>query len=252
MKKRLRFSILIVGLLILSAANRTPGHTLAATQEAGLGTPGPAQIVKITAGDGLEIVGAFYPSVLSGRQSPAALLLHQNRGSKDEWMLLIPALQAAGYNILAVDQRGFGETGGQTDWTLAEADVATLLAWLRAQPAIDGNQVAIIGASIGSNLALRGCVNDDKCKVAVALSPGLNYFGVKTADVVQKMGKRAFLLVAAQHDSEAAQSVKQLSMVASGNLMIRLYEDSSRHGVHLFLYEDLIPTVMQWLRTYNH
>jgi pimeloyl-ACP methyl ester carboxylesterase len=251
MKKWLQFSILIVGLLILSAANRIPGHTLAATQEAGLGTPGPAQIVKIKASDGLEIVGAFYPSALSGRQSPAALLLHQYGGSKEEWKPLIPALQGEGYSILAVDQRGFGETGRGVAWTQAEADVSTLLAWLRTQPPINGDQVAIIGASVGSNLALRGCVNDDRCKVAVALSPGLNYFGVKTTDAVQKMGKRAFLLVAAQSDGEAAHGVKQLGTVAPGNLMIRLYEDSSRHGVDLFLYDDLIPAIVQWLRTYN-
>ena len=257
--KRMVWFVLVLVLAVplafnasLSQMSAAQGAATPAATEPGLGTPPAPQTVKIKAADGLEIVGKYYPSVFSGRQSPAALLLHQNGGNKDEWILLIPALQTEGYSILAVDQRGFGDTGGTADWKLAEADVATMLAWLRSQPAIKGDQVAIIGASIGSNLALRGCSADKQCKVAVALSPGLDYFGVKTEDVLQNMGLRAFLLVAAQHDGTSISSVKKLASIASGNAMVRLYEDSGKHGAALLLYKDLIPTITLWLRTYNN
>jgi len=209
-----------------------------------------AQEVKIKASDGLQIVGAYYPSTLSGKQSPAALLLHQNGGSKEEWESFIPVLLDEGYSVLAVDQRGFGTTGGKVDWKLAEKDITAMLAWLRNIAAINTDEVAIIGASIGSNLSLRACVTDAKCHVAVALSPGLNYFNVTTEDAVRKLGDKAALLVAAQNDTESSSAVKKLAGVLPGNGAARLYK-GEEHGVELFANEDLAPMIIQWLKTYN-
>jgi pimeloyl-ACP methyl ester carboxylesterase len=190
-----------------------------------------SQEVKIKASDGLQIVGTYYPSTLSGKQSPAALLLHQNGGSKEEWEPFIPALLAEGYSVLAVDQRGFGATGGRADWKLAEKDITAMLAWLRNIAAINADEVAIIGASIGSNLSLRACVTDAKCHVVVALSPGLNYFNVTT-------------------DTESSSAVKNLAGILPGNGAVRLYK-GEEHGVELFANEDLAPMIIQWLKTYN-
>jgi pimeloyl-ACP methyl ester carboxylesterase len=255
MKRLASFGLLFtVGLLVvfggLSGRSSQVTAATAAATEPGLGTPGPAQPVRIKAADGLPIVGLFYPSALSGRTSPAALLLHQINGSKAQWQPLIPALLAEGYSALAVDLRGFGETGGEINWKKAEGDVATLLAWLRDQPSINGDEIAIIGASIGANLAIRGCASDAQCRVVVALSPGLEYFGLTTGDAIRKMGKKAPLLVAGQIDTASAQAVKQLAQVAPGNVMIRVY-DSGKHGIQLFDYDDLIPMIVQWLRSYN-
>lgn len=225
------------------------GGVLAATPP-GLGMAGPAQTIKIAASDGLQLVALYYPSPLSGRQAPAALLLHQYGGNKEQWTALAQALNATGYAVLAVDQRGFGATGGKEDWKAAEADIATMLAWLRKDPSIAGDQIALIGASIGSNLALRGCATDAKCHAVVALSPGLNYFGVTTADTLTAMKGKGVLLIAGQLDSLSADSVKKLAFSEPGNVMLRLY-DSSAHGKDLFQYDDVIPTILQWLKTYN-
>ncbi len=255
MKRLAPFGMLFtVGLLVVFASlSGQPGQVTAATAvatESGTGTPGPAQPVRIKASDGLTIVGLFYPSALSGQAAPAALLLHGVNGSKAQWQPLIPALLAEGYNVLAVDLRGFGETGGEINWKRTETDVATLLAWLRDQSGVNGDEIAIFGASIGANLAIRGCAADAKCRVAVALSPGLEYFGLTTGDAIRKMSKKAPLLVASQIDSASAQGVKTLAEIASGNVMIRVY-DGGKHGVQLFDYDDLIPMMVQWLRSYN-
>jgi pimeloyl-ACP methyl ester carboxylesterase len=196
MKRLAPFGLLFtVGLLVVFASlSGQPGQVTAATvvaTEPGTGTPGPAQPVRIKAEDGLPISGLFYPSTLRGQASPAALLLHQINGTKAQWQPLIPALLAEGYSVLAVDLRGFGETGGQINWKRAEADVATLLVWLRDQSGVDGDEIAIIGASIGANLALRGCASDTGCRVAVALSPGLDYFGLTTGDAIRNEQKSA-------------------------------------------------------------
>jgi hypothetical protein len=57
------------------------------------------------------------------------------------------------------------------------------------------------------------------------------------------------MLVAAQIDHESAEGVKKLAGLAPGNTMVRLYS-GGRHGVDLFNEDDLIPTIIQWLRTY--
>src|SRR5438128_1878537 len=143
---KLILALLLVFVLLPRGGAYTSGvhAATAAVTAPGLGTPGPAQAVKIRAADGLQIAATYYPSMLSDRQSPAALLLHQINGSRAQWERLVPELLAEGYSVLAVDMRGFGETGGQINWKLAERDVATMFAWLRGISSIDVGRIAVV------------------------------------------------------------------------------------------------------------
>src|SRR5258706_2847323 len=236
-------SLLCFTILMFALPSGIAERTMAATGKAsGLGTPPAPQDIKIKSFDGFEIAGTFYPSFLSGRQAPAALLLHQNGGSRKEWKLFIPELQNAGYAVLAVDQRSFGETGGVLDGgATLEKDANALVGWLRQQVSIDPSEIALIGASVGSSVVIRSCALDDQCKVAIALSPGKNFFSLDTVQVVKDMTDKSFLFVAAQHDGESVDAAKTLGKEAKldNNIMVRLYADSSRHGTALFLYPDL-------------
>jgi len=208
-------------------------------------TPQP-QRVTLIAPDGLTLVGTFTPAPESGA-APAALLLHMLSSRKEAWSPLMPALQEAGYAVLAIDMRGHGETGGALDWPAAEQDVHLWIDWLRAQPGVDAERVSLVGASIGSNLALRGMAHDPGVLTAVALSPGLNYRDVTTSDAVQTIGDRPVFLVAAHRDAYSDDSVKQLALLAAGDVLIRLYPGSA-HGTALFAVEgDLAPLIVSWL-----
>ena len=208
-------------------------------------TPQP-QRVTLIAPDGLTLVGTFAPGSESG-SAPAVLLLHQLSSRKEAWSPLTPALLEAGYAVLAVDMRGHGETGGAMDWPKAEQDVQLWIDWLRTQPGVDADRVSLVGASIGSNLALRGLANDPRVLTAVALSPGLNYRDVTTSDAVQTIGSRPVFLVAAHGDTYSDDTVKQLGMLATGDTLIRLYGGSA-HGTALFAVEDdLAPLIVSWL-----
>src|SRR5579871_3191318 len=178
----------------------------------------PAQEVQIKMADGLVVKGTFYPAA-AATPAPAVLLLHQYNGNRRQWDAFTVALTAKGYNVLAVDQRGFGETGGQVDWTLAERDAAMLMTWLREEPTVDLDRVAVVGASIGSNLALRVCASDPKCHTAIALSPALDYVGVTTKNVVASMHNKAIFLVASERDANpSADGVKALTAIAPVDL----------------------------------
>lgn len=253
-----RISLLVAACLLVSAMILSLGsyYTTEATstEEVGLGTPAAPQDVKITLTDGTEIVALYYPSMLSGRKAPAALLLHQNAGKKEEWALLIPSLQEAGYAVLAVDQRGFGKTGGKTAYGLLEQDATEMIAWLASQPGIESGEIAIIGASVGANAALRACAALDSCKVVVALSPGLNFMGLQVEEVVTNMKGKSLLLISGQVDTESAKAVRTLGAVESlhNNVMTVLYARSGLHGAALLKnFKDLNTTIVHWLKTYN-
>src|SRR5262249_36546038 len=147
--KKIFVGVVVLSLLLAARLIANPGTADAAPPYP---TSQPAQDVAIKMADGLVIRGTFYPA--SGSEpAPAVLLLHQYNGNRRQWDAFTNALIAKGYNVLAVDQRGFGETGGKLDWIRAEQDGGTLMTWLREEPTVDLDKVAVVGASIGSNLA---------------------------------------------------------------------------------------------------
>jgi dienelactone hydrolase len=252
MKKR-SFSLAFVIILLMGIgiASQYPSVAAAATEEPPPAATAEPQKVLIKVADGLEIHGMFYPT--TAEKAPALLLLHQYGGNQSQWSRLVPILVENGYNVLTVDMRGSGTTGGKQNWTTAEADGLELMKWLREQPTVNPDRVGVIGASIGSNLALRICAADEKCPAVVALSPGINYFGVSTKDAVENMGNRAVLLVAAQQDSDASGGVKTLTFVTpkETNLEVRIYGGTGLHGVDMLYKVDLPKLIIDWLQQYN-
>lgn len=238
----------LILLLVLSPAAAQEAATPEAdvTAEAPVVTSEPVRI-EVTAADGVTLVGDLY-NAERNIQTPAVLLMHMFGGSRRDWQPLIPALTGAGYRVLTVDLRGHGETGGRRDWQAAVTDVQTWLDWMHSQPSILPDKIAIVGASIGSNLALVGCANDDACVTAVALSPGLNYFGVTTSDAMEGLSRRSALLVASQTDSPSGDSVKTLAALAEGEVGLQLYRGGT-HGTLLLISQGktLIPLITNWL-----
>ena len=240
---RTRWLISAVLILVLMAL---------AVPAAAQGAPEP-QRVGVTASDGLTLVGNFFPApedAAGDTGAPTVLLLHQFGATKRSWRSLIPALHDAGYAILAVDLRGHGETGGSLDWPQAETDTQTWLDWLRQQSGVDPERLSIIGSSIGSNLALRGMADDGHVVTAVAISPGLDYFGVTTQDAVETIGQRSVFLITAQLDTQSSAGVKTLAAVVQGDVLIRIYRGNA-HGVSLFSQKDCMPMIVSWLDTHN-
>lgn len=205
------------------------------------------QIVEVPAADGLALIGDFYGT---DSPAPAVLLMHMYNRNRGDWEPLISPLLEAGYAVLAVDLRGFGETKGSQDWEAATGDVQTWLDWLREQPNVRPEAVSIIGASIGANLTLIGCANDEQCVTAVALSPGLNYQGLEPESfVTDGLRERSALLIAAQGDRESSTAVKTMVGSARGEVGLQLYTGSP-HGTAMFtprLQDRVLKLIVDWL-----
>jgi acetyl esterase/lipase len=204
------------------------------------------------ASDGLVLRGSYYavPSnLVPDTGLPAILLLHMNQSTRASWEPVIQPLVDARYHVLAVDLRGFGETGGDRNWQLALEDVQVWLDWLRMQPGVDPAFVSVMGASIGANLALLGCGSDADCVTAIALSPGIDYFGIRPGESLNEtLLDRPILLIVSQLDSQSITGVEEFFATARGEVGARIFTGRS-HGTSLLMtYGDrLTPFIISWL-----
>lgn len=208
--------------------------------------------VTITASDGLPLHATYYAPVSSSLR-PAVILLHMLGSNREAWLptgLPQELVKNGRYHVLALDMRGHGETGGERDWSLAEEELQLVWQWLVEQPGVDGERTAVVGASIGSNMALRTGANIETINTVVLLSPGLDYFGVTTEDALAVWGKRPLLIVASEEDSYAADSSRTLAEQAQGEVELLMYQ-SAGHGTTMFNAEPaLVVKIAEWLATY--
>lgn len=210
----------------------------------------PGDRVEITASDGLTLVGTYYAPdapAASGTAAPAVLLMHHWDGVKEVWIDLVPALVRAGYAVLTVDLRGFGETGGDPDVVLMEQDAHLWLEWLRAQPGVDPDGVSITGSSTGADIGLRVMAEDERLVTLVGLSVLLDVNGILTKPAVEALGERPIYLVAAHGQPAEAEAIRELLAVAQGDIQVRLYEGSACCTFLFMLEHDLIPSIVSWL-----
>ena len=208
--------------------------------------------LTITASDGLPMHATYYAPVSSSLR-PAIILLHMLGSNRKAWLptgLPQELVNNGRYHVLTLDMRGHGQTGGAKDWPLAEEDVQLVWQWLVDQPGVDGEKTAVIGGSIGSNMALRTGANIEAVNTVVLLSPGLDYRGVTTEDALVVWGKRPLLIVASEEDGYAADSSLALAEQAEGEVELQMYQ-SAGHGTNMFNAEpELTTLIVDWLQ--NH
>jgi dienelactone hydrolase len=210
-----------------------------------------AEDMTIEGAGGLAIAGTLTRPAGDGPY-PGVILLHMLGSDRSAWeeVGLTGALAGAGFAVLAVDLRGHGETGGVVDWELAPDDLARVWEAYAAREDVDEMRTAVVGASIGSNLALRLGADIPEIGAVVLLSPGLDYRGVTTNDQMDRYGERPVMLVASQDDPYSAASVDALAESAEGDLLTQIYS-SAGHGTAMVAAEpDLTVLIVEWLSQY--
>src|ERR1700688_4248792 len=97
----------------------------------GLGVPSAGQtapsarVVDLKASDGITLKATYFGA---GKPGPGVLLLHQCNRQRKVWDDLAERLAASGLNVLTVDFRGFGESGGTPLAKLSPDEAAKLFA----------------------------------------------------------------------------------------------------------------------------
>jgi acylglycerol lipase len=106
--------------------------------------------------------------------TPAAgiiLALHGFTDSRDAWEMPAPVFAAAGYTVIAPDQRGFGATADRGVWAGEQTmvdDVAELSAQLRAR--YPGQRLVVLAESMGSAVAMCLAARDPQAADAWVLT----------------------------------------------------------------------------------
>lgn len=131
------------------------------------------QAVRMAGPRGKQLSGWLVsPSHTPPHPVPAVLVMH-GWGANASMMGAVAApLHAAGFAVLLLDARCHGNSGDEpfTSMPRFAEDIAAGLAWLRTQPGIAADQLALLGHSVGAGACLlHASQHHDVCAV-VSLS----------------------------------------------------------------------------------
>ena len=204
--------------------------------------------VTLVSQDGTALVGSFFEA--EDRPSPGVVLVHMLHRSRSDWDEIGSRLASAGISALAIDLRGHGGSAGSAD-SLSEmaGDVRSAVQWLSARPDVRPDAIGVAGGSLGANLALIVAADVPAIRAVAALSPSLDYRGVRVGlDVMRRIGDRPVWLASSTEDPYALRTLKDLMEGGSGPREQYL-STSTAHGTKLLTTDGtLATTLVDWLR----
>jgi dienelactone hydrolase len=132
-------------------------------------------------------------------------------------------------------------------------DVKAAKQFLVTQKNINPNNIAIVGASIGANIALNYAASDPSIKAVVLLSPRLDYKGVTTSAAIKQYKGPIYIATAAK-DPIAGNDPQTLCneiVNCANNNRLQVYQGSNSHGTDMFSDSSLQPPldklIISWL-----
>jgi dienelactone hydrolase len=227
------------------------GMTRLAAQQAA--TP---RVADLTAADGTNLKATYFAA---GRPGPGVLLLHQCNRQRKVWDELAKQMAASGLNVLTVDFRGFGESGGTPLDKLTQeeitkvfeekfpGDVDTAFQYLAAQPGVSRDMVGAGGASCGVNQAVQLARRHAEVKSLVLLSEGTDKDG---REFLRDSPKLPLFMAAADDDEDVGVvEIMQWLFSLSPNPANKFeHYASGGHGVEMFAaHKELPGEIVTWL-----
>jgi dienelactone hydrolase len=233
-----RYAIAVISVLVLASV-----WASAETQK---------KDVDIKAPDGANLKGTYFSPEHPG---PAILLLHQCNMDRHAWDGFASDLASAGFHVLTVNYRGYGDSAESTTDAAARralqpkwpADIDAMFAYLLAQKGVDKSRVAVGGASCGVAQSTNLAVRHHEIKVLIELS------GPATDEArayVAQTPSLAIFGAVSQGDTDYVQGIRDL-LAASKNPQSQLHlYPGIEHGAPMFAKNaELEPLIVSWLKT---
>ena len=241
-----------LGMLLGVFAMASP---LVAQQSSASPTSSQARTIDLKSSDGVTLKASYFPA---GRPGPGLLLFHACNRDRSSWNDLATAAAARGIHVLAMDFRGYGQSGGargddpqQLQWIADRewpGDIDAAYAWLTSQAGVDKTRMAAAGASCGANQSVQLARRHPEVRTVVLLS------GAIAPDGREFIRDSAWLPIfgAASHGDGGAVETLRWAMGWSRNPSNKFVEyQAAGHGTDMFAVEkELQPQVLTWLGTH--
>ncbi len=202
--------------------------------------------ISLKTQDNFRLVADFYKA--ENFNGSSLILAHQFQRNRSDWKDLAGLLNDLGFNVIAVDLRGHGESDGKLaeffddDYRRMVFDIKTAVDFVKSkQPR---TKIGLLGASIGANTVINAAVQYGADAV-VALSPGLDYHGI-----IPEMGDYAgpLLMVATTGDQYSEQSAQKLIKKSQSKDKQLLELAGNAHGIFMFeMSPSLSQKIVDWL-----
>jgi dienelactone hydrolase len=214
---------------------------------------GEKKEVRFNATDGFALKGTFYPSANPG---PGILLLHQCDADRQVYDHLGGMLSTAGYNVLAMDFRGFGESkageyanfAGQRSKIIDKvpADIETGLNFLTSQKTVNTRALGIVAGNCAVNPAVHAAARHAEIRTLVLLSGGSDAEGetyIKNSPKVPIFGAWS------EEDSDAAATKKLVELSPNHDSQFETFKNAG-HAASMFAKQpDLEADIVVWFRS---
>jgi alpha-beta hydrolase superfamily lysophospholipase len=126
--------------------------------------PAPAEfgiddglVVSVHTADGITLKGWYLPATPTGepgQRTPGLIWFHGNLETVGSIATVLRDFRPAGVGMLALDYRGYGESGGEATEFGVYRDAEAAWAWMTSRGDIDSTRIAVYGRSIGSAVGL--------------------------------------------------------------------------------------------------
>lgn len=155
-----RFVLLICGLLLNGCSSLLfyPERELPIT-------PAAAELayrdIYLTTADGVRLHAWWLPAKPDVAVKGTVLHLHGNGGNMASHLGGGYWLPEQGYQVLMLDYRGYGLSGGAPSLPAVYADIDAAFAWLEQAPEVQDKPVVVLGQSLGGALAVHYLAEHD-------------------------------------------------------------------------------------------
>jgi len=109
--------------------------------------------LSLRAADGMPLTAWFLPAT-GGVPRGTILFLHGNAENISTHLGAVFWLPARGFQVLLLEYRGYGESGGTPSLAGMQLDIDAAISALRARPDVDATRLVLLGQSLGGALAL--------------------------------------------------------------------------------------------------
>jgi dienelactone hydrolase len=210
--------------------------------------------VSLSAADGFALKGTFHSAERGG---PGILLLHQCNADRQIYNELATMLNAAGYNVLTLDFRGFGgsRAGEYTDFTAQRqkimermpGDVDSALNFLTSQRTVNNRALGVVGGSCGVNQTVQASRRHPEIRTIVLLSGGTDAEGEAH---IKNSPKIPILGAASEEDTNAAAAIEKIvGLSANRDSRVEMFKDAG-HAASMFAKQpDLEADIVIWFRS---